>query len=323
MTKIAIKRDWRAPYPSDWRSNFHSFVEACKAMEVRKMEAQYFFSHIIRTEEWREEMMWENWVTGEVYESEEDIPPYEDTVSQTRRWKTQQEFLSWCDDNVPGFVDSTFWNRHLLIDKWTEVGMDLVDAVKIVAGLQAFTPSKLVLEVFEFDDYHRCTGYKPELASNLPTLKDETRDKVEELVERKQVAEESGDEEEKVRIQEEIIQSLPGVADAAEEYIKEKSYPIENKVATPRSVSGDIKKEINRKPRCSVRYALDDSPYHWMLRVEYPGEGGYIEKTKKFYIQVISEHGEVMSPEDLPEEALEWWHRKFSMYNQLHKMGRR
>lgn len=310
MSNITLKREWRAPYPTDWRNNFLNFVEACKQMEIRKMEAQYFFSHIIRTEEWHEEKVWEDWVTGEVYENEDDIPLHVDTVSITRRWKTQKSFIDWCADNVPGFADSTFWSRHLVIDKWTEVGMDLVDAVKIVAGLSAFTPSKLILGIFDFDDYHRCIGYKPELASKLPTLTDEARENIEKLAGRNPED-----------IEDEIAESLPDVARAAEEYIKEKSFPIEQRNATSRSISSDIRKEITREPKCHIQYSVDDSPHHWVWIIEYPGEGGYTERTEKIYIQLISKDGEVLSPDDLPEEALTWWHEKFHLWKQLQRMS--
>jgi len=336
MSDIVLIDEWVAPYPSNWRDNLKNLAESCRDAEVSKMEAQFYFSHIIRTEEWREEMIWEDWVTNKIYESEDEIPDDVRTISQTQRWKNQSQFIDWCSENIVGFTHATFWNRHRVIDKWTEVGMDLADAVKIVAGLSAVTSSSLVLDIFEFDQYNHCLGFNPELARKLPTLSDDAKESISKLAShkrsvdrRRKTVEETGDvelqkqlDQEEKSLKEAVKEHLSEVAGAAEQYIKEKSLPIQDKATSPRIVSSDIKREIYQKPKCRIRYVEDGAPFPFVWLVDWPNESGYTVRTDKFYIQLIDENGEVLKVSDIPEDALDWLHNRLSMYQQLSRLGK-
>lgn len=282
-----IVESWDAPYTANWRQNFQRFVEACAEQERARLEAQFFYSHIILNQQWQEEMVWYDHSTGEIYEGEEQVPPDRKVMCSLRqRWGTQQQFIDWCEDSIPGFSRSTFVKRHRLIDKLYEVGMDFVDAVKIVAGLQIQAGGERILDIFEFNEFHEVEGFNPDLAKRLPGAED-----IDDVPENEQ---------------------LQAVSKAAMGYLKEQSIAVEDGASTPTRVSNTIKKHIHRRPRVKVRLALEKEGFTYVVIGQYPSDNNYdLGEEKKVYLQLVNENGEII--EDFPDGMREWWEEKLAL----------
>lgn len=286
MTKrqdIVLIKSWQAPYTADWNQNVRRFVEACELHETSRLEAQFFFSYIIMNQQWKEEMIWYDHSTGEVYEGEEQIPPdREHMCSLKPRWEYQEQFVKWCIENVPGFNTHTFRHRHRSIDKLYELGMDFVDAVKLVAGVRIRSGVDGILEIFNFDEYHQLVGYKQEYANQLPNLDID-----------------SVPEDEK----------LGAVTESAMDLLKEQALAVEDGVSDPRRVAEHIRKTILNIPKVSIKRA-NSNEFPYVLIALFPRENSYdLGEEKRFYFKIYDENGEVL--EDFPAGVLEWWENRF------------
>ena len=270
-----VVKGWRHPYLSgSFNNDFPLFVKACAFSHLKKVEAQFLFSHIMLTGEWEQARVWVA-INNVEYADESQIPDdLKELVSIRPRWATQTDFTRWCEGNVPGFKRSTFWRRHALIDKYVEMGMEFAEAVRTVTGHGLWSASSRIQSIFEFRDDHAVIGYKQELAERLPTLADGSTD-------------------------------LEDVKKAAIEYAREKAAAVQMGAATAREVAQDVRREIHLTPK--FRLLDSDNPdfpfmieaTHW-VEDDYYGEG----EEKKFYLRFITEDGEILNP--LPKDLQNW-----------------
>lgn len=283
---------WQPPYiGGSFAEKVAEFTAACAGAQELTMTAQFYFSHFIREGDWALAEVWFDPLTAIEYDDESDIP-VNCVVSARPRWVYQEEFVVWCQENVPGFSHQTYWARHAIIDKWCETGMKLPEAVRIVAGLKLRTPSKLVQRALDYNDDHTVGGVNWEVAENLPTLPAP----VEELQEL--------DTETQVR----------QVKQAAVEYMREKAEAKAEGVLSNKAASASIRRDLHKDPKISV-YLGDLSkqlPYVIEARFFDKEASSYGEgEVEEIYIRFVTKDGEVL--EDLPDRIRPWWRRKFKL----------
>lgn len=292
MSKVLVLENWHPPYVTgDIIQDMATFAAACQEGQYNDLTAQFLFSHMLTTGEWEDAQVWWSPITQEEFTDESMIPD-DLAVSLRPRWKHQQDFVNWCNENVPGFVLSTFWRRHHIIDKATELGLSLVEAVKIVAGLKCWNPPVIIQDVFEYDDYHTVIGYKPELARRLlPATATETLDEIEELPA----------EERLERVKAAACNKMRAMAVAIEsgEHV--------------RQVNQELKRQIYRAPTVKV-IPCDQATYAYAVNVtryddDDNGYGDGDEST--YYLRIISEEGEVL--DDFPDDVVQWWRKKLGV----------
>lgn len=240
----ALVADWHAPYPqSNIDVNLNSFAQACRYMKEKKMEAQFWFSHLILSQQWKEAKIWYNHVLDEEYEEEGAIPEHvKVTTSLRQRWTSQEQFIKWCENNIPGFKRSTFWRRHVHIDKFIELGMSLPTATKIVAGLSVWSASEQIQRIFQYTDEHVVVGVDSEKANRLPGLEDNP-------------IEEDEDPDE----------ALERAKEAAIEYAIEKSIAVEEGEHA-RNIATEVKRKIHRRPQIAI-FRSELPEFHYIVEL--------------------------------------------------------
>jgi hypothetical protein len=280
--------------------DLHRLVEAAKDEVHGRARAQFLFSYIITTESWQDAKIWVNRATGEIYEEERDIPTNERThYSVADKWGSQEAFTVWCEGNVPGFARATMWKRHSVIDKLVEMGMEMPQAVWVVAGLRMVTASSQVAGLFSYTEANEFAGPGDVSAiKNLPTLSETLTPEVhEELL--------TADEEEAAAIVEDHLDSI---RDAARRFIAELAARVEKKADTPSQVSTEAKRVLKNTPKIHFFSPGKETGYDWAIRITtYDHEKGSYDtgNTRIYYLCFIDEKGFVLS--ELPPEAREWW----------------
>lgn len=292
MSKDLILGNWQPPYVGGGIvQNMATLVQACKDGQSADLTAQFLFSHMLTTGEWEDAKVWWSPITNEEFVDESMIPDGL-AVSLRSRWKFQQDFIMWCGKNIPGFALSTFWRRHHIIDKTTELGLSLVEAVKIVAGLKCWNPPVIIQDVFVYDEYHEVIGYKPELARRLlPATATETLDEIEELPA----------EERLERVKAAACNKMRAMAVAIEsgEHV--------------RQINQELKRQIYRAPTIKI-IPSQEATYAYEINVtryddDDNGYGDGDEST--YYLRIVSEEGEVL--DDFPDDVVQWWRKKLGV----------
>jgi len=289
MSKVLVLENWHPPYVTgDFVQDIMTFAEACQEGQRADLTAQFLFSHMLATGEWEKAQVWYSPHTEEEFADETMIPDGL-TVSLRPRWKFQQSFIDWCAANVPGFVQSTFWRRHHIIDKLTELGLSLVEAVKIVAGLRCWNPSLMVQDCFEYDEYHEVIGYKPELARRLlPPTAPETLEEIEEL---------PADER------------LEKVKAAACNKMRAMAVAIEGGQRV-RTINQELTRQIYRTPTIKIVPSAQSTYAYEIAVTRYDDDdNGYGDgEDCTYYLRIVSENGEVL--DDFPDDVAQWWRKK-------------
>lgn len=290
-TEVALQK-WQHPYiTNNFAQDMSRFMDACKSELLHGVEAQFYFSHFIKTGEWEQAQIWYSLDTDEEFENEADIPAGM-TVSVRPRWEYQKHFETWCDENVPGFRHSTFMKRHRLIDFWCETGMDFPEAVLYITGLKMQLPTDKLLGAIEFAEDHTPIGVNWEVAARIPTL-EQSPEELKQLPEKTQL--------EKVKA-------------AAVEYAQEIAVPVSEGTSDVRKVAKDLDRILYKKPRISVIRPTDTDDYPYAIRAEYWSDEdvGYGEgDTETIYIRFVSVAGVIL--DDLPSQVQKWWWRKFGL----------
>jgi hypothetical protein len=295
-SKELVLHDWvPPPVSSIFSENIGRLYAACQKAHENKLEAQYIFSHMIRGEEWQDARGWYDPRTGGRWDNECDIPnEAKSTVSSYHKFLTQKEFLEWCEENLPSFRKSTFWERHSIIDKLTETGVEFADAVMWVVGLGVWGLWEEFLAVLEFDDDRHIIGYKEEPAKRLGELLQD---------------------EDLPVVLEDITVSPSDKVDAVKNGLVQATTEAALTIGEGRNNAVGIKRDVRRivfnKPNVRIVHPPNDK-FTYAIEATFGDGTRYGTSERIFYIQFVDEvSGEILT--DLPSEVKSWWLKKANL----------